>query len=293
MAWKMVGEPKTRKLTRGLSDEFSGMTPAPHDRPLNPTRSAVLKSAVDKGEFRTCEWASAYCEETKQTYRVNGKHTSTLLSSMNGEFPKGLSVIVEHYHCDTMADVAALYCTFDRRISSRSSGDINRIWSATCNALDDVSPRFVDIGITGISYFFWEDGATHHPAEERAQLCIAYSEFICWISDLMSGLDVKKTKHMRRGPVVAAMFATWKKSKSLATEFWTAVRDATGAKPDVADRKLEKYLSAISIRGNHAGATVVSPREAYCKCVHAWNAWRDGQKTDLKYYPAAKTPIAK
>ncbi len=59
MAWKMIGEPKTRKVTRGLADEFSGMTPAPHDRNIKPDLSAVLKREIDRGTFRTCEWAGS------------------------------------------------------------------------------------------------------------------------------------------------------------------------------------------------------------------------------------------
>jgi hypothetical protein len=96
MSWKMIGEPKTRKLTKGLAEEFAGMPPAPHDRPLNSTRCAVLKTAFDLGKFRTCEWAKAYCEETKTTYRINGKHTSTVLASYNGELSPGQSAIVNH-----------------------------------------------------------------------------------------------------------------------------------------------------------------------------------------------------
>src|SRR5689334_994497 len=138
MAWKMIGEPKTRKLTRALAEEFSGMTPAPHDRPLNSTRCGIIRKALELGKFRTCEWAKAHCAQTKQTYRINGKHTSTTLCQMNGEFPNKLSVIVEEYECETLEDVAALYCTFDTRSSARTTGDINLIYSACCDELDGV-----------------------------------------------------------------------------------------------------------------------------------------------------------
>lgn len=298
MAWKMIGQPKTRRVTRALAEEFSGMTPAPHDRPLNATRAAILKTAVDKQLFRTCEWASAYCIETKQTYRINGKHTSTVLSAMNGEFPKNLSVIVEHYECDTLEDVANLYSTFDTRSSARSTGDINRIFAATCDAIADLPPRIIDLAVTGMSYELWEDNYSHQPPVDRAQLSIGNSAFVVWLADIIRfGKDTsgqaKESRHLRRSPVVAAMFRTWKKSRQAATEFWKAVRDGTGKSPSSPDRKLQLLLVGANVHNNQpSNSKSMGRREVYVKCLHAWNAWRNDGNTDMKYYPNAKTPPA-
>lgn len=291
MSWKMIGEPKTRKLTRGLAEEFSGMTPAPHDRPLNPTRCAIIKTAFEKGAFRTCEWASAFCEQTKQKYRINGKHTSTVLASMNGEFPKGLSVIVEEYKCDTLEDVANLYSTFDPRSSARSTGDINQIYAAIIPSLEDVSGRVINAVVSGIAYAIWEDGYTQQPVEDRAKLIVAGADFAVWVNDLVTGVSNDKITPIRRAAVIGAMYKTWQKAKADATEFWRAVRDETGAKPDVPDRKLAKFLSQSRISSRQQiKAKAVSSREMYVKCIHAWNAWRNGEPTNLNYYPTSKTP---
>ena len=292
MAWHMIGEPKTRKLTKSLADEFSGMTPAPHDRALNSTRANVVRVAFEQGKFRTCEWASAYCEQTKQKYRINGKHTSTVLSSMNGMFPKDVSIILEHYHCDTLEDVAALYSTFDTRSSVRSAGDINRIYAAICPELDNISGRVISVCVTGIAFSLLEDSYRHRSAEERAQLIVGNVEFILWVAGIVPQKN-NSIGHIFRGPVVAAMLKTWNKSKNAATEFWTAVRDETGSKPDSADRKLAKFL--ITSRLQPRGGTEfksASGRETYVKCLHAWNAWRKGEPTSLAYHANSKIPAA-
>ena len=33
--------------------------------------------------------------------------------------------------------------------------------------------------------------------------------------------------------------------------------------------------------------------ETMVKCIHAWNAWRNNETTDLKYHPAKKIPAVK
>lgn len=295
MAWKMIGEPKTRKCTRSLAEEYSGMTPAPHDRALNSTRSAILKKAFDMGLFRTCEWAAAYCHETKLRYRINGKHTSTLLAQMNGSLPKNLSVIVEEYECDTLQDVASLYATFDTRASVRSTHDINRIFAATVPELEDVSAKVINTTIVGIAYANYEEDYKRQSAEARAVAIIDNSEFCLWLRDLTEGYPNERQFSLLRGSVSAAMFKCWQKSKSQATEFWSAVRDESGVRPDSPDRKLSKFLtmSRIASRGQSNQRIACGTREMYVKCLHAWNAWRSNSTTDLKFYPAAKTPAAK
>lgn len=294
MSWKMIGEPKVRKATRTLAEEFAGMTASPHDRPLNATRAGVIRVAFEKEKFRTCEWATAYCEQTKQTYRINGKHTSTVLASMNGEFPKNLSVIVESYKCDTLEDVASLYSTFDTRASVRSTGDINMIYAAICDSLSDVSSRIINFTVSGVAYAIWEDGMHSRSAEERAQLIVSHDDFCLWFNGIMTGTDGSSVNHIKRAAVVAAMLKAWQKSKSAATEFWVAVRDETGNKPDCPDRKLAKFLQTSRIAmSSSTSATRAGRRETFVKCLHAWNAWRSGEATGLKFYPNSKTPAAK
>lgn len=290
MPWKMIGKPQVVKATQSLIERFFKMEPAPNDRPLNERRQQKLKSMIDLGEFRTCEWASARCKETKTEYRVNGKHTSTILASMNGTAPKDLHIIVEQYECDNLEDVARLYCTFDSRVSARTSRDINRIFSATILDVCDLPSWIIDKAVAGLAFSKWEETCGAHGAEEKASLMLDAGDFICWLYLLTEGKD---SKHLRRSPAIAAMFQTFCKAQKASTEFWTLVRDASGPNNGSPDRKLNKMLLTCVLGrgpGSRPGNRIMKEREMFVKCLHAWNAWRKGETTDLKYYATAKTP---
>ncbi len=85
---------------------------------------------------------------------------------------------------------------------------------------------------------------------------------------------------------------TSRRKARIGLPFWTAVRDATGPKPDCADRKLEKWLWTTVLKRTTTERVIVGTREMYVKCIHAWNAWRKNEATNLAYFAKAKTPAA-
>lgn len=150
--WKLINIPKTVRATQKLAEQFATMAPCPHDRPLKQSIMRMLQNAMDEGQIRTFVWASAFCHEDAKTYRVNGKHSSTLLSKQ--EWPLTSidtpHVSVEEYECDTLKDVADLYCTFDSGKSGRSIGDMSRVY-LTDPDLAEVGPFVFNKAISGIS----------------------------------------------------------------------------------------------------------------------------------------------
>lgn len=253
----------------------------------------MLHRAVKNQRFRSANWAIAYCKETKQKYRINGKHTSTMFSGMNGEFPKGLYVVLEEFECDTLLDVADVYCTYDQKKSARTNGDINRIFAAVEPDFDDVPARSINAIISGISYALWEDSYYSQDAESRAQLILTNKEFALFVHSILSDGEAKDAKRCARSPVIAAMFLSWKKSKTDAAKFWAAVRDGTGAKPEDADRKLNKLLLTVGLRLRRTDIPSMGHREMLVKCIHAWNAWRKGETTDMRFHADKPTPACK
>src|SRR5437588_9812019 len=97
--WKLVEGPTVVRATPQLAQRFANMAGCPGDRPLNSDRCNQLRRIIANQEFRTAEWASAVCEGKE--YRVNGKHTSTILTEIDGSFPD-VMVIVEKYACDSL-----------------------------------------------------------------------------------------------------------------------------------------------------------------------------------------------
>lgn len=293
MGWELVGKPQTVKVTAKIAKEFADMDAAHVDRPLKERRLQVYRKVREQGGFRPVTWAKAWCQETDQYYRVNGKHTSTLFS--DGEKLDGIYAVVEEYVCDTMEDVAKLYATFDSQIQSRDTNDINRSFAAVIPELADMDGKMINLLVGAIAYHAYPgtsgaaDGKT--PAE-RAEALFDNIEFCVWASDILAPNERRETM-LRRVPVVAAMRGCWEKSRSAATEFWKAVLLETGTKPDLPDRKLARFLTQTRLTNATAAVPKrfkLSPREFYVKSIKAWNAWRKNEPTDLKYYVEVKIP---
>lgn len=292
MGWALHGKPVTHLVTRKLAKEFATMDAVPHERPLSQKRLQVYKTLMVQGLFRPVTWAKAYCKETNGTYRVNGQHTSTLLTLLD-VLPE-FYVTVESYACDTLNDVGRLYNTFDSKMQSRSVSDINLSFASTIPTLSSSSARAINLTVSGIWYFNYSADAHLYerstPAE-RAECLLDNQEFVVWLNDLICGNRVCSSNHLCRQPVVAVMYGSYKKSVEQATEFWTEVRNETGASPEVATRKIARWLMTHSVgRGNRSAKTNVSSKECFVRTIRAWNAWRQKVATDLRYSAGGKIP---
>lgn len=292
MAWELKTTPVSLPATKELAREFAEMSPAPHDRPLSRRRLEVYHKLLESRQFRPVTWAKAWCLETQDWYRVNGKHTSTLLNEVK-VIPKGFSVIIESYECDTLEDVARLYGTFDSKMQSRTAQDIYISFAHVSPELRDMRGRFITSLVAGIGYHTWGEDYTKKQPAERAELLMDYLPFCSWAWGLLE-VDSQETRNMSRQGVMAAMLQTFLKSAVKSTEFWTAVRDETGSSPDCPDRVLSKWLSQAKVKGRsptRSGMTVTT-REMVARCIHGWNAWRRGERTNLRYYADKEVPSA-
>lgn len=290
MSWKMTEKPRTVLASPALIREFVEMEPAPSDRPLSERRLQVYERILRAGEFRPVTWASVLCGETHCTYRVNGKHTSTLLSKQS-PVPE-FYVTVERYQCDKLTEVANLYNTFDSKLGSRTTNDVNLAFAATVRELDGVPRQLIHLSVTAIAAEKWQAAANNIPPAERAEELLDNCGFVTWLYGVAT--PSAANRHLLRSPVVRAMLATYGRAPYKAKEFWMLVRDESA--PDRGDptRVLARYLVRSSLGGRH-GRTVSEtkksdPREMYVKCLHAWNAWRKGESTSLAYYPKADLP---
>ncbi len=259
----------------------------------------VYERFIRSGQWRPCVWAKAVCKENGSTYRVNGKHTSTLLSTLSSEFTD-LHVVIETYECETLEDIGRLYGTFDASINSRTASDINRAFSATVPELANLPKKIIDTSASGLALFA-AGGVTSSVASlfsptERAEMLLEHTDFVLWLYEVINDTSGKYQHFLRQG-VVAAMRATYLRSKKDATEFWSLVRDEAGEKPTCPDRQLARWLLTTAVRPNSSGqgghTKKADSREFYAVCVQMWNNWRKGEDVKLiKYYSSAKIPAA-
>lgn len=297
MGYELVGTPKTEKVTQSLAIKFRDMDPVPHDRPLNPKRIEAYRKMLAAGLFRPVQWATVHCNETQATYRVNGKHTSNLFAEYES-LPQPIHATIEHYHCDDIDDVARLYATFDSRTQVRTTNDINRAFAAIDPDLSELPTKIINLCVTAIAYCKHGDNYAQVPAAERAE-CLLDDQnkaFVAWVHAVLGNSGNRESSRLLwRSSVVAAMHASYQKSRRDANEFWLAVRDGTGSTPKTPDRVLNRFLLGKAVLGSKTArhsSGLVSPREMFVKCLHAWNAWRRDTTTDLKYHAQAKIPAA-
>lgn len=287
--WKVVSAPKTVRVTRKLATDFAEMDPAPQDRPLSERRLQVYERIARSGGFRPVSWAKAHCTETGGLYRVNGKHTSTLLSGMD-PLPE-IYATIEEYVCDTLEDVARLYGTYDSKLQSRTASDINASFAATVPEFADISRRVIDLCVSAVAYSKFLDQYTKLQSAERAELILDEIGFVWFVAGILSNTESKNFKPLARFTVVAAMYGSFHKAQAKSLEFWTAVRDESGPTPHTPDRKLARFLLTSSPSGSsRVSKRKADSREFYVRSIHAWNAWRKGEGTNLNYYKDAKIP---
>lgn len=279
-----------KKLTAKLVEEFVGMERLPHDRELRGKRVDFLMKEVESDSFRTCEWASCFCKQTGKTYRINGKHTSTVFSQLS-KLPN-IPIVVERYSCDTLEQCAQLYGTFDSKESARTSSDINYTFAASVPELCDIPIRTLNICVSGMAYAILELNVTSETPLEKAARIPQEVPFLRWAAQFIRGggsTSVSKIG-MNRSPVAAAMYKTFHANTNLATEFWTLVVEESSSLASCPTRKLARSLVTTSVRGSSRIRKSTGNHEMMVKCIHAWNAWCTGEETRLAYHPEAATP---
>ncbi|HVK07666.1 MAG TPA: hypothetical protein VM597_02700 [Gemmataceae bacterium] len=306
MSYKLRVPPKVVRLTNKLAQAFADMRAAHVDRALKERRVEIYRRIHEAGLMRPLTWAIAYCpeaEEPEAPIRVNGKHTSILYASMDSSKLDGHYVTVEEYDCETLADVAKLYGSFDSGIGTRTIQEVNNSFARVVPELAGASKHVVDL-LVGALNFYPEsstgmiiDPAKRGTPQDRAEALLDNVEFAAWFTGRFPINE--DSRPLMRVPVVAAMWKTWLRSRPAAAEFWTAVRDQTGDGKHLAHRRLATFLITTRMRKSadmeaRERRIKYTPREYYCKSVIAWNAWRKGGPApELRYVADAPTPEPK
>lgn len=263
-------------LTKKLADEFAVASWA-GERDMSEAHIAWLLIELEEGRFYSPTWTKAYIKTEKRWYRVDGQHSSTMLSQQK-DFPKGLFVTIRKFECDTLSDLVGLHSTFDNRRSVREGKDYAKSVMATNSILaqSDISPRSAYSLASGIAVANGPDERLKLSPQGRARLINECPEFIVAAGTLLAG------KH--KVGMTAAMYLTWLVGDPNAwTSFWTEVLQDKGAAGSPA-RALCNFL-----KHKHGNSTE-AVRMLFVKCLHAWNAFRRGATSNLNYYPTAEVP---
>lgn len=279
--------PLTPKFVSEFADLPTYKGDREQDTPVGKRRIKWLRRLFDEGNFHTPKWATA--ELDSKVYRVNGGHSSSMLNDLNGEFPSGMSAVVDRFACDDYDDLAELFDQFDNRKSIRTTKDKINAHRAIHPELEDMAPTNISRALYGVGWATARTGRDKVTIDEesRVRLIHQHKHFLCWANAFV-GLP-----RMGRVGVVACMFKCFEKSQREATTFWNEVRDESNPDNKSPSRVLAIFLRDAMAKRTSGNSNKFSAAEFYTKSIHAANAWKVGATTSLKVHKKSGLPKLK
>jgi len=280
---KMTVTPKlaTRILTIPLFDP---------QRPLRSKWVTELANIVREDLFLKGEIAVVdLVYENHKEVIMNGQHQLNAVIVAN----KSIKVDYDTFKCDEPEDASLLYSQFDNH-APRSLANIVK---AQCYALKLDWPLKCGSLLVGAAAI--KEQKVWAPKYQRMELVEPYLKQGQFLYDLIfasaDGLNATKDfAHLRRLPVVYVILLAWEKSQSDTRLFFKQVRDGEGLNRKMPAFKLRNYLMTHNYnRGKGTQglpSKVITFHEMASKSITAWNAFRKGLTTDLKYYPYRSIP---
>jgi hypothetical protein len=241
-----------------------------------------LANKITQNRFTTGSIALAHHNGT--VVMVNGQHQCQAVMQVG----KKIYVTFEKYLCPEPSDVSELYREFDSHLP-RSLGDVVQVeidslglkWPKT------LASRLASAGAMVLYGYPKGSNATKDvKVETIAYFLPANHEII-----KLYAQSAKDFKHLNRGPVLTTMIASHNKCQRDWPGFWIPTRDGDNLRKNDPRKMLRDYLiEVLLVGGNTNGRHPVTYREMLCKSITAWNAYRKGTTTSLRYYPDKPMP---
>jgi hypothetical protein len=283
---------------------LSEIEPFIADRPLSWPHVSKLVSEMRQGHFMPEITTIMVANLNGTIFRLNGQHTATAVLEMakeDAEFSlSGVTLIT--FTVSDEAELRRLYARIDRG-AARTNRDVTiSLLSGTAD-FATVSQRVLKLLPLGLAFMkFDESNRRKLYAGETAALDVQDDLLVLSkkIAIFMDSLDYKSIHHghMFRGPVVAALYATFMVDEEDAEQFWRAVATGVGFESEAEPAaRLRQMLKNISVGGGmtERGKNRLSSEEVYRVCLHAWNRFREGatfqqalRPTVLKSRPKVK-----
>lgn len=273
-------KPKCLKVTLALAKMVRDAEWFPQDRHISETRKEKLRTEIREGRFYGAEWSLCDVEETGKTYRINGKHTSLVLSELleARENIPDITVTVRKFRTKTMKDAAGLFSLMDNKDAVRTKGDVLRGYAGIDTEASSLTPRQLSTVTAGLAFEKWGAKYRRVPTQVQATLLLESHGFVAWVKNMLTVTSKDNPKkHVLRMAVIAAMHRTWAKDPEVATAFWGKVCNDSEDPTHSPVRVLFRWLGENKV-GAREGKSRVSENEVMYRCIQAWNAYRDNDK---------------
>lgn len=270
----------TQTLAKDLLDPAKYEVFAP-DRPFNKAHANYLLLAMRQDTFRWEQLQLIVCSCKGKTYRMNGQH-SCWARLYFVEEASNPSVQFFHYSADTENDMRILYASIDRG-KHRTKGNVIQSYLYDSEKFKDYSKDCIRRVAEGFGYWKWGyKQASHHSADEIAYLMETdYYGLTLKVANFYQTYCLNEvSKHVKRSPTVAAMFATFDKHEQKAIEFWEGVRSGANLSASDTRLKLRNRLMTYAVNAGRGGGSYkqnVGADDMYAWCIQSWNAYREGK----------------
>jgi len=279
---QIISEHK-KELNEDLAQEILEATQFGPDRSLDNAHVDRLLKAMRRGTFRPEQVQIILCRCNGSWYRMNGQHTCwarILLEDKKYKCP----VRILRYSAANEQEMRQLYATIDRN-KQRTKANVIQSYLYGSEFFPEFSKGVLKSLAEGFAVFKWGFGSRQNSAEHDGDE-IAHmlrTDYLDLALKVGHFLQNHKARHMKRSPVIAAMFMTFSKCVRDAVSFWERVDD--GAELSYADPRLtlRNELQTKAINAGRGGGTykhLVPGEDMLCWCIHAWNAFRKGR--DIK-----------
>jgi len=240
---------EVQALTPELAQQFAQMKPLPGERDLKPSRLAFLRTKLDMSTFLDPDWAKGTCLENGEEYRLNGHHSSTILTERSdGQFPGDLTVTVTTWEFDSITkDGPELFNLYDNPASSRDNVDAIGIYRAQHSDLVDIDKKFLTVVGRGIHAYLAskdavkdEDVVLYNKRDHGIYFNNEeYRQFAKWLWQFH---DARHVWLLKRDAVTAEILTDWKYSVEMATEWWGWVLNESHPDEDHDSREYSRTM---------------------------------------------------
>jgi hypothetical protein len=273
-------------LTPQLAKTFATMKHLSGERPLKEPRKNFFRKHLKNGTFNSPTWHIVSEKGSKDEYRADGQHTSTVLSECGAEhFPVGLEVTIIKWEIDSIKkDSGPLFDQFDHPGSARNSEDKMSYYKASHPDLEGMSPAFLCKVGAGIGIYRRNVSAK---AKEGQTLLIYSSreqgvyfddeecrKFALWAFRWRAA---RNSWLFKESVLIASMMQNWFKAQESATTFWGEVFAASNPDPDSPTRELADTLK--DTKASSRKKKVAAYMKAADRC---WRVYRaESQKQEV------------
>lgn len=249
----------------------------PGEREVSDGQVQLLFDEMRKGTFNQLLVILSTAVFEGVEYKINGQHTCWAVQFMPPKY--SLTVREIKYRVDSKHQLKMLYATYDR-LKARSDGHCTKVLLVDTPVMEGINVSLVTKLTSGLKFWYFESQNSRKRVTPEQVEAIVQNEVAAVFRHVALFLQhhACDSAHIRRYPVIAALFATFDKVPTVAPEFWVPVCSGTGLEKKTDPRlKLRDALMQSSISGTRTGKEHMPPETMYRICLQMWNRWRKGE----------------